>query len=114
MLDLRETAKFEEAKLRSREDQAFRVRSRRNGLLGLWLADRLGLGEKAAAACAKRIASASVDHPADEALARWIARLAASAGVSLDEHTIRAEIDRLGVVAALEQGPAALPAAKAA
>lgn len=112
MLDLRETAKFEVAKFRSREDLAFRIRSRRNGLLGLWLAGRLGLGEKAAAAYAKRFASASVDHPGDEALVRQIIRL--GAGVSLDEHAIRAEMERLGAVAALEQGSGGPPAVKAA
>ncbi len=114
MLDLRETAKFEVAKFRSREDLAFRIRSRRNGLLGLWLAGRLGLGEKAAAAYAKRFASASVDHPGDEALVRQIIRLGVSAGVSLEEHAIRAEMERLGAVAALEQGSGGPSAVKAA
>lgn len=114
MLDLRETAKFEVAKFRSREDLAFRIRSRRNGLLGLWLAGRLGLGEKAAAAYAKRFASASVDHPGDEALVRQIIRLGVSAGVSLEERVVRAEMERLGAVAALEQGSGGPPAVKAA
>lgn len=114
MLDLNESAKFEIAKLRFGEEVAFRIRSRRNGLLGLWLARELGMPDEAAAAYARKFAALCVEHPSDAALARHITSIGARFGLLLDERAVRAEMERLTTIAALEHGTSGPPAAEAA
>ena len=102
MLELKNCAKFEIAKHCCDEELSFRIRNRRNRLLGLWAAARLGMSGETADAFAKWVVSKGIDQPREQLLAGGIGDNAAASGVVLDEGMIRAEMDRLWQVAAME------------
>ncbi|HEY1798817.1 MAG TPA: DUF1476 domain-containing protein [Stellaceae bacterium] len=54
-----------EARFKHDEDFRFKVTARRNRLLGLWAAERMGLSGAAAAAYAKTIVAAEFEHGGD-------------------------------------------------
>ncbi|MGF1639624.1 MAG: ATPase inhibitor subunit zeta [Rhodospirillales bacterium] len=95
-------AKFDVAKHRFNEEFAFRVRNRRNRLLGLWVATRLGFRDDAVEAFAKWVLGTGIDLPDDQKLARRIANRCEEIGSPLTSIAIRTEMDRLGAIAALE------------
>jgi hypothetical protein len=68
--DKREKA-FEE-KYKHDQDLQFKVEVRRNKLLGLWVADLLGLSGADAEAYAKEVISADFEEPGDADLIRKI------------------------------------------
>ena len=106
---MRLSAKFEIAKHCFDEYLTFRVRSRRNKLLGLWAAAQLGMSGQAADAYAKWVVSAGIDQPGDDALAQRIADNAAATGVVLEKAAITAEMERLAGIASLEFAATELP-----
>lgn len=106
MIELRKIAGFEIAKMASSQDIAFRIRSRRNRLLGLWAASHLGLGEGAADAYARELVAAGVHRSGDEHLVQRIHEDFAEHGVRLGVDAIRREMERLSGLAALEHGMA--------
>jgi len=55
-----------EAKYRLDEETRFRVRARRNKLLGLWLAKAFGLTGEAADGYAKEVVAADLERPGDD------------------------------------------------
>ena len=102
MLELKNCAKFEIAKHCFDEELSFRIRNRRNRLLGLWAAARLGITGGTADAFAKWVVSKGIDHPSDQLLMRRIVDTAAASGVVLAEGVIRGEMDHLWRIAAME------------
>ena len=56
------------------EEQKFKAGARRNKLLGLWAADRLGITGDAAAAYAKEVISAEFDGTGDTGVIRKVMR----------------------------------------
>jgi len=109
MVELKNCAKFEIAKQCFDEELSFRIRNRRNKLLGLWAATRLGMTGEAGNAYAKWVVSIGIDHPGDRLLARRIADTAAASGVVLPEGAIHAEMDHLYQIAAMEYAATELP-----
>ena len=55
-----------EAKYKHDQELQFKVFARRNKLLGLWAAQKLGLGGEAAEAYAKDVVKADFSKPGDE------------------------------------------------
>ncbi|MBK8907518.1 MAG: DUF1476 family protein [Rhodospirillales bacterium] len=102
MNSLNATARHEIAKHCFDQDLAFRIRNRRNRLLGLWAADQAGLSPDAAAEYAVRVVGQGIELRGDEALVRAIAADSAASAAPLDEAAIAAEMDRLAVIAARE------------
>lgn len=102
MIDLNKCAKFEIARQCFNDELAFRIRSRRNRLLGLWAAAKLGLSGPEADAYARSIVVLGIERPEDHAAVRHIIRDLCAAGAPCHEHVVLSEMDRLAQVAALE------------
>lgn len=114
MPDLNKVAGFEIAKLSTSHDLAFRVRNRRNRLMGLWAASRLALDEAGAEAYAREMVAVGVQHVADDALVDRLRNDFAQHGIDMPDATIRSELERLTGIATLEHGsprPETRPAA---
>ena len=85
-------------------DAALRFRSlaRRNKLIGLWAAEKLGLPGSAAIDYAHALVDAQVGKDDDEALAAWLGHELAALDPPLSAHRIRRRIDEMTVRAAKE------------
>ena len=79
------------------EEQKFKAEARRNKLLGLWAAEKLGLTGDAAAAYAKEVVTADFEESGDNDVLRKVTKDLADKGVS--EQQIRVKMDELVAVA---------------
>jgi hypothetical protein len=95
--DEREKA-FEE-KYKHDQELQFRVEVRRNKLLGLWVAELLGLKGADAVAYAKEGVKADCEEPGDADLIRKIQGDAAPKNLELSEHRLRKKMDELTIIA---------------
>jgi hypothetical protein len=75
------------------EELKFKATARRNKLLGLWAAEKLGLAGEAAEAYAKSIVRADFDEPGDEDVFRKVRDDFAAAKVAQSDHQIRRTMD---------------------
>ncbi|MBR0777164.1 DUF1476 domain-containing protein [Bradyrhizobium diazoefficiens] len=82
------------------EEQKFKAQARRNRLLGLWAAERLGIAGDAATAYAKEVVAADFEA-ADGVLRKLMADFAAR-DVVVTEQAIRVRMDELGALAAAQ------------
>lgn len=89
-----------EAQFIHQADERFRITARRNHLLGLWVAEKLGKTTDEAEAYALEIVRAEVSPRADEAVYDRISGDLAAAGVPQTEQAIRAQMVHLMAVAA--------------
>ena len=94
-----EREKSEEAKYKLDQEQRFKARSRRNKLLGLWAAERMGLAGPEAEAYAMEVVQAELQKPGDGDVAGKLAGDFRGHGVAIGEAEIAAEIKRLHAVA---------------
>ena len=83
-----------EAKFKMDQEMEFKVDARRNKLLGLWLAEKLGLPESDYDAYAKEVVLADLDEPGIEDVVRK---------VMLDIDTRDANISRDDVLSKIEE-----------
>ena len=81
-----------EAKFKLDEELAFKVRARRNKLLGLWLAQHFGLDAEKADAYSKEVIVADMDEPGVEDVIRKIMADVKARGTNLSEQKIRNKI----------------------
>lgn len=93
----RETA-FE-SKFALDEEMRFRANARRNKLLGLWAAEKLGKAGDAAEEYAKSVVIADFDEVGDEDVFRKVRADFDAAGVDQSDHQIRRTMDELMAVA---------------
>ena len=93
MTDFRDRERAEEAKYAMDEDMLFRVHARRNRLLGLWAAERMGLSQAEADAYAKAVVQADFEEAGDEDVIRKVLGDLVSAGVDADESQVRVALD---------------------
>lgn len=96
--------KSQERKFQQEQELAFRLRARRNKLLGQWAAGRMGLAGDAAEAYAAALVAAAVERGDDAAILTAIGRDLAAKGVGLDEEAIRRELARCAQTAKRELG----------
>lgn len=89
---------FEE-KHRRDQEMNFKVQARRNKLLGLWAADKLGLTEAEGEAYAKEVVKSDFDEPGDDDVLRKVHGDLEGKGLDISEHMVRKEMDRLLEVA---------------
>jgi hypothetical protein len=82
------------------EEQKFKAMVRRNKLLGLWAAEKMGLTGTEAADYAKELIKADFSEPGDEDVFRKVKEDFAAKGVDQSEHQIRRTMDELLVTAA--------------
>jgi hypothetical protein len=91
-----------ERKFAMDEEQRFKAMARRNKLLGLWAAEKLGKSGADAEAYAKEVIVADFVEAGDEDVYRKIKADLDAAGASLSEHQIRRKMDEL-LATAVEQ-----------
>jgi hypothetical protein len=84
------------------EEQKFRAEARRNRLLGLWAAEKLGITGEAATAYAKEVVAADFEEAGDGDVLRKVMADFAAKHVALTEQAIRAKMSELVAVAAAE------------
>ena len=82
------------------EEQKFKASVRRNKLLGLWAAEKMGLSDAEAADYAKDLIKADFSEPGDEDVFRKLKADFAAKGVEQSEHQIRRTMDDLLITAA--------------
>ncbi len=93
MSGLNDREKAFETKFAQDETVKFKVIARRNKLLGLWAAEKLG--EADAEAYAKTVVAADFDRPGDDDVLEKVAHDFAAKGISIGANELRAEMDRL-------------------
>lgn len=88
-----------EKKYQHDEQLKFKVNARRNKLLGLWAAEKMGITAADAEAYAKTIVASDFNRPGhDDVIEKIIADFKAHS-LTIADHTVRHEADRLLVVA---------------
>lgn len=76
-------------------EQKFKAQARRNKLLGLWVAEKLGHSGDAAAAYAKEVVASDFEESGDADVLRKVAGDLAAKGISVNEIEVRAKMDAL-------------------
>ena len=84
------------------EEQKFRAEARRNRLLGLWAAEKLGITGEDAAAYAREVVAADFEEAGDGDVLRKVIADFAAGNVALTEQAIRAKMGELIAVAAAD------------
>jgi hypothetical protein len=91
-----------EKKFAHDEEQQFKAGARRNKLLGLWAAEKLGLTGEAADAYAKEVVMSDFEEAGDEDVFRKIRKDFDEKKVALSDHDIRRAMSEL-MTKAIEQ-----------
>jgi hypothetical protein len=81
------------------EEQKFKAEARRNKLLGLWVAEQLGISGEAAKDYAKSVVAAEFSEGGVTAVVRKVMDDLSAKGVTISEAEIRAKMDELMVEA---------------
>jgi hypothetical protein len=84
-----------EAKYQHDQELQFKVTARRNKLLGIWAAEKLGLTGEAAEAYAKDVVRSDFDKPGDDDVIEKVAGDLSGKGVAVSPAQLRKELDRL-------------------
>lgn len=90
-----EREKAFEAKFRQDEEFKFKVTARRNKLLGLWAAEKMGLSGEAAEAYAKEVVRADFEEPGDDDVVRKVLGDLSAKSVDVSEHILRKHMEEL-------------------
>lgn len=81
------------------EELQFKATARRNKLLGMWAAEKLGLSGDAASAYAKDVVASDFEEAGDDDVVRKVVADFAAKNVDQSEHQIRRTMDELMVEA---------------
>ena len=88
-----------EGKFAHDEELRFKATARRNKLLGLWAADKLGYTGEEAENYAKQVVRADFEEPGEEDVFRKVRADFDAGGVEQSDHQIRRTMDELMAVA---------------
>lgn len=88
-----------EKKFAHDEELQFKAAARRNKLLGLWVAEKLGLSGDKAEEYAKSVVIADLQEAGDQDVIAKVLADFAAAGIAQSEHQIRRTMDELMPVA---------------
>ncbi|WP_332659283.1 DUF1476 domain-containing protein [Brevundimonas sp.] len=88
-----------ESKFALDQEQEFKAVARRNKLLGLWAAEKMGLNAAGAEEYGRAIVKADFDQPGEEDVFRKIAQDLEGAGLTVSEGEIRRKMDELQSIA---------------
>lgn len=91
-----------ESKFAHDEELRFKATARRNKLLGLWAAEKLGHTGPAAEAYAKEVVAADFEEAGDDDVVRKVMADFAAKNVGQSEHQVRRTMDEL-MAEAVEQ-----------
>jgi hypothetical protein len=106
MTSFDEREKSFEAKFQQDQELAFKVRARRRRLLGLWAAERLGIGKAEAEAYAHAIAESGLAHHGDDDAVARIMQDFAAKGVVIDATRVALELEHCDREAKAQLGAA--------
>jgi hypothetical protein len=84
------------------EEQKFKAEARRNKLLGLWAAEKLGISGDAANAYAKEVVAADFEQPGDQDVLHKVLKDLTAKGTAVTERDIVAKMAELMAVAAAQ------------
>ena len=84
-----------EKKFAHDEELRFRATARRNKLLGLWAADKLGLAGESAETYAKEVVASDFEEPGDHDVFRKVRKDLDAKGVAASDEDIRHDPDML-------------------
>jgi hypothetical protein len=84
------------------EEQKFKAEARRNKLLGLWAAEKLGKSGADADAYAKEVVASDFEEAGDSDVLRKLAADFSAKGVAVSEPEIRAKMGELMATAAAQ------------
>jgi hypothetical protein len=77
------------------EEQKFKALARRNRMLGMWAAERLGITGDEAVAYAKEVVAADFEEAGDDDVVRKVENDFTAKGITLEPGTIRAKMNEL-------------------
>jgi hypothetical protein len=77
------------------EEQKFKAEARRNKLLGLWAAEKLGITGDAANAYAKEVVASDFEEAGDGDVVRKVMGDIKAKGVAVTEQELRVKMDQL-------------------
>ena len=89
----------EEAKFKHDAELQFKIDARRDKMLGLWAAEKLGLSGDEIEAFARKVVLADLEEPGHEDVVRMVSQSFRDGGVSINDDAIRDEIKRLHTIA---------------
>jgi hypothetical protein len=95
----KEREKGFEAKFKLDQEKRFKAETRRNKLLGYWLADKFGLTSAEKEAYAKEVVMADLEKPGVDDVMHKVMRDIAARKASLTEHEVRKQMEKLLAVA---------------
>ncbi len=102
MNDMKDHQEGFERKFVLDEEQRFRAMARRNKLLGLWAAEKLGKSGADAEAYAKEVINSDFEEAGDHDVFRKVRKDFDAAGVAQSDHQIRRTMEEL-MATAVEQ-----------
>ena len=82
-----------EAKFKMDQETEFKINSRRNKLLGLWIAEKLGLPESQYDSYAKEVIIADLAEPGDEDIIRKVMKDIEQNKADITDSDIRLKLD---------------------
>lgn len=88
-----------ESKYALDQEQEFKATARRNKLLGLWAAEKMGLSSESADQYAAAVVRADFEQPGEEDVFRKVAGDFKGSGLSVSEGELRSKMDELGSIA---------------
>jgi hypothetical protein len=91
-----------EKKFAHDEELRFKAHARRNKIVGLWAAEKLGLAGAAAEAYAKDVVTADLDKPDSDGVFGKLRRDFDAKGVAQSDHQIRRSLDEAMAAAMAE------------
>src|SRR4029077_14784084 len=83
-------------------EQTFKAGARRNKLLGLWAAEKLGLSGDAATAYSKEVVTADFEEAGDQDVQNKVVKDFAAKGVAVTSQDVRAKMEELLAQAAAQ------------
>jgi hypothetical protein len=99
MADFNEREKAFEAKFKLDEELRFKASARRNRLLGVWAAEKMGLNESEADAYAKEVVKADFEEPGDDDVLQKVLGDLQGKGIEITDRVLRKQMDDLMEVA---------------
>ena len=99
MSTFEEREKGFESKFALDQEQEFKATARRNKLLGLWAAEKMGLSADGAEDYARAVVRADFEQPGEEDVYRKVAGDLEASGLQVSEGEIRRKMDELASIA---------------
>ncbi len=102
MTSFNDKEKAAENKYAHDKETEFKIRARRDKLLGFWVAEKMGLKSSAAEEYARALATLNIEHAHQESLLAKIKDDLNKGGAIISEHDIRAQMHHLLLAATQE------------